>query len=65
MLHGLSLSFVLLSTLLLPNLAFAESLGAPAYLTMGSGLLVLIGLATYVVKQMRYLIRQHMNKPAK
>ena len=54
---------LLLMSACLPNVAFAETLGAPVYLTMASGLLLLLGLATYVVKQMRYLIRQHRNKP--
>ena len=47
-----------------PSLAFAESVAAAAYITMGSGILVVLGLATYIIKQMRYLIRQHSNKPA-
>lgn len=47
-----------------PSLAFAESIAAAAYITMGSGILVVIGLAAYIIRQMRYLIRQHHNKPA-
>ena len=54
----------LLVCALSPSLAFAESLSAAAYMTMGSGILVVVGLAIYVVKQMRYLIRQHLNQPA-
>lgn len=47
-----------------PSLVYAESLAASAYITMGSGILVVIGLATYIIKKMRYLIRQHSKKPA-
>ena len=53
----------LLICALSPSLAFAESLDTATYV-MGSGILVVVGLAIYVVKQMRYLIRQHLNQPA-
>lgn len=56
---------LLLLTLLLPNFAFAQSVTTSAYFTMGSGLLVLIGLATYVIRQLLYVIRHYKQKPAK
>lgn len=61
--QSISMMWVLLAACS-PSLAFAESISAAAYITMGSGILVVIGLALYIVKQMRYLIRQHSNKPA-
>lgn len=64
MLQYISIGLVLLGSLLQSNIALAESLAAPAYITMGSGLLLLLGLAVYVIKQMRFLIRQHSKKPA-
>lgn len=55
--------FLLGMSAYLPSLAFAESLTAPAYLTLGSGLLVVLGLATYVVKRLRELTRRYAKKP--
>ena len=55
--------FLLGMSTYLPSLAFAESLTAPAYLTFGSGLLVVLGLATYVVKRLRDLTRRYAKKP--
>lgn len=45
-----------------PSYAFAQSV-MPAYLTLGSGILVLIGLTLYVVKQIRQGIASCLSKP--
>ncbi len=63
--QGGFVSYVLLAALGMPNLAWAESLAAPAYFTMGSGLLVLFGLAAYVIRQLRNVVRQYSKEPAK
>ena len=56
---------VLLLTLLLPNVAFAQSIAASAYEILGCGLLVLLGLTAYVIRQLRYLLHKYSQQPAK
>ena len=55
---------VLLSSLILSATLFADAPEPKAYLFFALGLLVLLGLGTYVFRQIQKSIRYHMNKPA-
>jgi CHASE1-domain containing sensor protein len=59
-------SFVTSLFLFTPNYAFAESTTNPAYVFLGGGLIIVLALAIYVIKQIIYSVRNHCDKrPAK
>ena len=62
----MNISLFTLFCLTVSNPAFAQATMYPAYIWFGSGILVVLGLAIYVVKQSILSIRNHCDKkPAK
>lgn len=58
----LNISLFTLFCLTVSNPAFAQSTMYPAYICLGSGVLLVLGLAIYVVKQSILSIRNHCDK---
>lgn len=51
-----------LFSFMVPSLAFAQSPSSSAYLVFGSGLLLVLALTIYVIRQIRFSLRNYHSK---